>query len=208
MSTSVVLADDHRVVREALAHFLAAKDIVVLGEASDGLEAVRLCKKLNPDVALLDLRMPLLNGLDAAREILHPPGRTAVIILTAHDDDRFVFQALKAGASGYVVKTKAADHLVRAIHDVAGGGMHFGVRNSRHAVERLSAGVARPPLTGRERQVLQLVAEGKTTKEIADILNISVKTADSHRTHVMKKLNIHDTAGIVRYAIREGIVSP
>lgn len=180
----------------------------MVGEASDGREAVKLCAKFRPDVALLDVTMPLLNGIDAAREISKANPATRLILLTMHTEDHLVLESLRAGVRGYVLKTRAADELIQAIRAVCKGEMYLTQSISRTIVQAFLAKDTLPdsPLTDRERQVLQLVAEGKTTKEIASLLGISVKTAESHRSNIMEKLNIHDTAGLVRYAIRSGLI--
>jgi two-component system, NarL family, response regulator NreC len=178
-----------------------------VGEASDGLEALQLAKSLHPDLCLLDLSMPNLNGIDCAREILKGVPRTRVIILTMHSDDHYVLAALRSGASGYVVKSRAAADLLQAIGEVQHGHFYLSHGLSRAMVTAYLANSELPadPLTTRERQVLQLIAEGKTTKEAAGILEISVKTAESHRSRIMQKLQVHETAGLVRHAIRIGL---
>jgi DNA-binding NarL/FixJ family response regulator len=154
--------------------------------------------------------MPFLNGLDATRQILQGSHRTRTILLTVHTEDQYVLEALRAGVRGYVVKTQAAADLVRAIHDVSQGMVYLSPGISETVVQAYLANTElRPdPLTSREREVLQLVAEGKTTKEIAQHLGVSVKTAESHRSRIMDKLEIHETAGLVRYAIRRGLIQP
>ena len=166
--------------------------------------------EVRPDVAILDISMPLLNGLEAAREIQKSGERTRTILLTRHDEDQYVTAALRAGVKGYVLKSQAADGLVAAIHKVSGGGIYLSPGISRAVVEAFLTRSDLPadPLTSRERQVLQLVGEGKSTKDVASILGISVKTAESHRSRLMRKLDIHETASLVRYAIRRGLVQP
>lgn len=210
MPIRVLLADDHLIVRQGLRDLLDREGFKVVGEAGDGREAVRLAREHRPDVAVLDLSMPLLNGLDAAREILHASPRTAPILLTMHTEDTYVVDALSAGVRGYVLKTQAAADLVQAIRDVSRGNVYLSAQLAgvlAHAVTHKAA-ASPDPLTPREREVLQLVAEGKTTKEIASLLGVSVKTAESHRARIMDKLNIHETAGLVRYAIRRGLIQP
>lgn len=206
----VLLADDHQVVRRGLHELLTKEGYQVVAEAADGREAVRLAQQLCPDVAVVDLSMPLLNGVDAAREMRRSSPRTAVILLTMHTEDAYVFSALRAGIRGYVLKSQAAADLLQAIQEVTRGSLYLSPSVSGVVVQTLSnrAPVTRDPLTGREREVLQLVAEGKTTKEIARLLGVSVKTAESHRTRIMEKLDIHETAGLVRYAVRQGLVQP
>jgi DNA-binding NarL/FixJ family response regulator len=210
MPLRVLLADDHQIVRDGLKALLAREGVDVIGEAGDGQEAVRLASVLAPDVVVMDLAMPLLNGLDAAREILRAAPRMGVVLLTMHAEDHQVITALRAGVRGYVIKTQAADELVRAIRDVAAGRVHLGSGASAVLVEAYLDGTDPPsdPLTPRDRQVLQLVAEGRTTKEISTQLGISAKTAETYRANIMEKLDIHDTAGLVRYAIRRGMIQP
>src|SRR5574337_791735 len=169
MLITVLLADDHPIVREGFKALLEREGVQVVGEASDGREAVRLARTLHPDVAVLDLSMPLLNGLQAAQAILHASPRTRTILLTMYSEDHYVLEAMRAGIRGYVVKRQAVMALVQAV---------------------------------------QVVAEGKTTKEIARLLGISTKTAETPRDHIMKKLDIHETASLVRYAIRRGVIQP
>jgi two-component system, NarL family, response regulator NreC len=195
-------------VREGLRALLEQAGHSVVAEAADGREACRLAKKLQPDIALLDLSMPLLNGLDAAREIQRASPRTRAIVLTMYTERPFVLQAMQAGARGYVLKSQAAEDLIRAIQDVLRGAAYLSPGVAALLVDaylqRNDDG--EEPLTMRERQVLQLVGEGKTTKAIAGVLGISFKTAESHRSRIMKKLDIHETAGLVRYAIRRGLL--
>ena len=210
MPLRIILADDHLIVRQGLRSVLEQEAYTVLGEAGDGREALRLAQELRPDVAVLDLAMPLLNGLDAAREISRVSPQTKTILLTMHTEDPYVMEALRAGVKGYVLKTQAAQDLVQAIREVSRGAMYLSPGISRTVVEAYLAKSELPPdpLTSREREVLQLIAEGKTTKEVAVILGVSVKTAESHRTRIMGKLEIHETASLVRYAIRRGLVQP
>jgi DNA-binding NarL/FixJ family response regulator len=210
MAIQVLLADDHQIVRQGLKGLLEREGFKVVGEATDGREAVRLAGKSHPDVAVLDLVMPALNGVDAAREMLRSAPRLKAILLTMHTEDPYVLEALRAGVSGYVLKTQAADDLVQAIREVTRGSIYLSPGISRTVVDAYRSKTDLPPdpLSPREREVLQLVAEGKTTKEVAAILGISVKTAESHRTRIMSKLNIHETAGLVRYAIRRGLIEP
>ncbi len=210
MAIRVFLADDHVVVREGLRALLERERFEVVGEASNGRDAVPMIERLHPDVAVLDVSMPLLNGIDAAREILRNSSRTKVLLLTMFAEERYVLASLRAGISGYVLKTKASQELVQAIHDVCKGDTYLSPGVSRTVVDAYLANSTAPedPLTLREREVLQLVAEGKTSKEIAALLGISTKTTESHRTNIMDKLNIRDTAGLVRYAIRQGLIAP
>jgi DNA-binding NarL/FixJ family response regulator len=210
MRIRVVVAEDHVMVRQGLRALLERASIEVVGEAGDGREAVRLVEKLRPEVAVLDIALPLLNGIDAARAILKSEAGTKVVALTMHSERHYLVEAVRAGVTGYVLKSKAAEDLVQAIQEVARGAIYFGPEFSRDALRDFLARPDQPenPLTAREREVLQLVAEGKTNKEVASQLGISVKTAEAHRAHIMGKLNIHETAGLVRFAIREGIIRP
>jgi DNA-binding NarL/FixJ family response regulator len=204
----ILLADDHVVVRQGLKALLEREGFTIVADVGDGHAAVRAARERCPDVAVLDFSMPLLNGRDAAREILQVCPRARAILLTVHTDDRYVLEALRGGVKGYVVKTQAAEDLVRAIQEVQRGTIYLSPGISRAVVEAYLAKSELPcdPLTSRERQVLQLVAEGKSTKEVAQLLGISFKTAESHRTRIMKKTNIHETASLVRYAVRLGLI--
>ncbi|HKA90005.1 MAG TPA: response regulator transcription factor [Haliangiales bacterium] len=208
MSVRLLLADDHTLVRQGLRALLEREQFEVLAEAADGFEAVQAAEKLNPDVAILDLGMPGLNGIDASREIRRASPRSRVVLLTMHPDEHYVLAALRSGVRGYVLKTRAAADLVQAIREVCAGHMYLSPGIAHAVVEAFLSKNDTPedPLTRRERQVLQLVAEGKTTKETAVILGISAKTVESHRTRLMQKLDIHETAGLVRYAIRSGVI--
>jgi len=210
MPRRVLLADDHDVVRQGFRALLEREGVDVVGEAADGREAVRLAEALEPDVAVLDLSMPGLNGLDAARTMLRSRPKLGVVMLTMHADEQHVVAALRAGARGYVLKTQAADALTQAIRQVAEGFTYLTPSVTQVVVDAYLAGREAPPnpLTPRECEVLQLVAEGRTTKEIAGLLDLTVKTAESYRARIMEKLAIHDTAGLVRYAIRHGIIQP
>lgn len=208
MALKILLADDHAVVREGLRVLLEREGFLFSGEASDGREAIVLCERNKPDIAVLDLAMPLLNGIDAAREIIKTNSKIKVILLTMHTEDHLVLESLRAGVTGYVLKTRASSELVQAIRAVNKGEMFLTQSISRTIVQAFLNKNEAPDrfLSDRERQVLQLVAEGKTTKELASILGISAKTAESHRSNIMDKLDIHDVAGLVRYAIRTGII--
>ncbi len=210
MPIRVVLADDHVVVRQGIKTFLEREGFQVAGEASDGQEAVRLVPNLRPDVAILDIGMPVLNGLDAARELRKACPKARTILLTCHDEDQYVTEALRAGIKGYVLKNQAASDLVHAIHEVCRGGIYLSPGVSRALVDGYlaKAELSTDPLSSRERQVLQLISEGKSTKDVATLLGISVKTAESHRARLMRKLDIHETASLVRYAIRRGLIEP
>ena len=217
MTLRVILADDQEIVRRGIKLLLEREmpDMEIVAEASDGQEAVRLARELKPDVAVLDLAMPVLNGLDAAREIRRHVPLTKTILLTGYAEDRRVMEALRAGINGYVVKTQTPRELAQAIQEVVrGDAVYVSPVVSRAVVDAFFAAQSpaghqpRERLTPRERQVLQLIAEGKTTKEIATILGVSVKTSESHRARVMHKLGIRTPAGLVRYASREGLVNP
>jgi len=201
------VAEDHKLVGQGIVALLRADGIDVVGEASDGREAVRLAEELNPDVTILDVSMPLLNGIDATRAILAVRPEARTIAVTVHADEEYVLDAFRAGVRGYVLKKQAAADLLKAVRDVHAGHVYISSGISRTLVDALRAGTegATNPLTLREREVLQLVAEGKTSKEIAALLVISVKTAETHRANIMSKLDIHDTPSLVRYAIRHGL---
>jgi len=207
MPVRLVLADDHVVVRQALSLLLTSAGFQVVGEASDGREAVVLVRERAPDVAVLDVVMPLLNGLDAAREIQHAAPRTSVILLTSRHDEQLMLEAVQAGIRGCVPKTHDAKDLIRAVRDVAAGGVYLSAALSRCVVEAYRTRTAQPPdpLSPREHEVLQLIAEGRRTRDIARVLGVSVKTAESHRTSIMRKLGIDQTAGLVRYALQHGL---
>lgn len=207
----MLLADDHAMLRDGLKAILKENGFAVIGEASDGHEAIRLAEQLVPDIAVVDISMPLLNGIDAAREILRNSSTTKIVLLTMHMEDRYVLASLRAGFSAFVLKSKAASTMVEALDAVWKGEFYVSPGVSRVLVdEYLAKDGAAPadPLSIREREVLQLIAEGKNVKEIGSILGISVKTAESHRANIMHKLNIREVAGLVRYAIRQGLIRP
>jgi two-component system, NarL family, response regulator NreC len=207
MPVRVVLADDHVIVRQGLKLILGGAGFEVVGEASDGHEAVRLARETQPDIAVLDVVMPLMNGMEAAREIQQACPRTKAILLTSRHEEQLILEALQAGIRGCVLKTYQAQDLIRAIRDVSAGGVYLSPTLSRCVVDAYRSRTSLPPdpLSPRERQVLQLIAEGKRTREVADLLGVSVKTAESHRTNIMRKLGISQTAGLVRYALQQGI---
>jgi DNA-binding NarL/FixJ family response regulator len=208
MSIRIVLADDHAMIRQGLKAILEAEGFQVPGEASNGIQAVELTQKLRPDIVVLDISMPLLNGIDASRQILEARPQTKIILLTAHTQEQYVLQGLRHGVTGYLLKENAADELVNAVRTVAGGAIYITAGVSRAVVQAFSADPSREVLSPRERQVLQLIAEGKSMKEIGALLGISSRTADSHRTKIMEKLALHDTASLVRYAMSIGLVPP
>ena len=208
MSLRVLIAEDHQLVSDGLVALLKAAGHEIVGRATDGQTAVRLAETLHPDVAILDASMPLLNGIDASRAIQRVRPDTKAIIVTVHDEDEYVLNAFRAGVRGYVLKKQAASDLLQAIKEVQAGSVYVSPGMSRALVDavRTNTEMRSDLLTGREREVLQLVAEGKTSKEIAAVLDVSVKTAETHRANIMNKLDIHETAGLVRYAIRHGMV--
>ncbi|MEI7954625.1 MAG: response regulator transcription factor [Verrucomicrobiota bacterium] len=210
-----MLAEDHLIVRDGLLALLKLEaGIRVVGEAENGRQAVALAASLSPDVVVMDIAMPLLNGLEATRQILHASPSTRVLILSAHGDDAYVEQAMALGAAGYLVKQTASNVLAAAISEVCKGHPFFSpsVSKRRFHHQRKAKAMGEKPrkdaahLTSREVEVLQLVAEGKANKETADELNISIKTVEKHRQKLMEKLNIHDTASLTRYAISAGII--
>jgi DNA-binding NarL/FixJ family response regulator len=212
---TVLLAEDHTVVREGLRALLEAEgDIEVVGEAETGRQAIQLARKLRPAVVLMDIAMPLLNGLEATRRILKAVPATKVLILSAHSDDEYIRQAITLGAAGYLIKQTSADLLSRAIRAVHKGSTFFspaiaGRLHSLHLDAPDGCAVlrkAKAVLSSREMEVLQLVAEGKANKQVAAELGISIKTVEKHRQHLMSKLDLHDTAGLTRYAIAAGII--
>jgi DNA-binding NarL/FixJ family response regulator len=209
MATTILIADDHEIVRAGLRLLLESQGFEIVAEATDGRDAVEQALRFDPDVAVLDLFMPTLNGIDAAKQLAHRAPHTRTLLLTASNDDEHVIEALEAGVTGYVEKTRAATELAEAIREVARGGVFFAKASSRELAEACLARQLKRTngnLTSRERQVLQLVAEGNTTKDIAGKLGISFKTAESHRGRIMKKLDLHETASLVRYAIRHGLI--
>ncbi len=208
MPIRILLADDHQIVRQGIRALLEEERFEVVAEAANGHEALQLVATSQPDVAILDLGMPGLNGVDTAREIRRISRNIRTLLVTVHDEEPYVLAALRAGVTGYVLKTQAATDLVQAVHEVVYGKIYLSPGISRSVLELYKNREELPPdpLSPRERQILQLVAEGKSTKEAASILGVSEKTAESHRTHLMSKLDIHQTAGLVRYAIKHGIV--
>ncbi len=208
MSPRILLADDHALVRNGIRYILLQEGFTVVGEASNGRDAVQMTKDLTPDVAILDLSMPLLNGIDAAREIREVAPGTKTLLLTMYTDEPYVLRALRAGVNGYIVKTQAAADLLESIRSIIHGGLYLSPLISESVVKAALCQKVQEwdPLTPRECEVLQLIAEGKSNKQISVDLGVSIKTIDSHRRNLMLKLDIHDTAGLVRYAIRTGLI--
>lgn len=213
MVTKVILADDHAVMRDGLRSILnAQKDIAVVGDAGDGHKAVALARDLKPDIAIVDIAMPGLNGIDAARQIREVSPNTKVVILSMHATAEYIFRAFEAGAMGYVLKESAGFEVVDAIRCVCEGKRYLSLRVSSTVLDdylrrRASADGHGPldSLSPREREVLQLVVEGKTSKEIARVVHISQKTVDTYRHRVMQKLGVRGVAGLMRFALEHGI---
>ena len=212
---TVLLADDHTIVREGFRKMLELEgDFDVVGEAQDGREAVAMVKKLRPAVVLMDIAMPMMNGLEATRQVLKDVPTTKVLMLSAHSDDAYVTTATESGAVGFLLKQTSAHDVCRAIREVFKGNKFFSPAVSKRrerlrsqALDRTGAlGKKAAALTSREMEVLQLIAEGKANKETASELGIGIKTVEKHREHLMQKLDIHDTAGLTRYAISAGII--
>ncbi|HEV8702670.1 MAG TPA: response regulator transcription factor [Candidatus Polarisedimenticolia bacterium] len=210
MSIRVMVADDHPVVRQGLKFMLAREGFAVVAEAADGREALRQSEGTHPEVVVLDLAMPGLNGIDTAREIMRISPGTKTIILTQHAEEPYILEALRAGVHGYVLKSQAVSDMIQAIRDVHRGRLYLSpaISNVVVGAYRERGELPRDPLTPREREVLQLIAEGKSTKQVAEVLGITVKTAESHRSRIMSKLEIHEKAGLVRYAIKRGLIQP
>lgn len=210
----MLLADDHSIVRRGLRSLLEDAQVEVVGEAADGLEAVRLCESLSPDVVILDIAMPKLNGIEVAaraEKLAQPPG---VIILSMHADESYIIRALAVGARGYLLKSATDEDLVPAVRAVAAGKPYFSSAVAAVLVEdyvrRLRTRGLTDSfdlLTDRERQVLQLLAEGRSNKEVAVLLDLGLSTIETHRANLMQKLNLHNTAEIVLYAVRKGIIA-
>ena len=214
MSTKIILADDHQIVRDGLRALLEKQPgFEVVGEAKDGRTAVRLAKELSPDLVIMDLSMPQLNGIEASRKIIHDSPKVKIIVLSMHSDRRFVAEVLKAGASGYLLKDSAFEELITAIRKVMSHQTYLSSqvldvvlkeylrRQNKENASQFSV------LTDREREVLQLISEGKISKEIAALLGVSVKTIETYRQRIMDKLEIRNIADLVKYAVREGLTS-
>ncbi len=215
MSIRILLADDHRIVRDGLKTLLEKQsDMEVVAEAEDGRTTVNLAKKLLPDIVIMDITMPDLNGIDATRKIVTELPNSKVIALSMHSDRRFVSGSLEAGASGYLMKDCAFEELVSAIRSVMSSNRTYlspkvadiVVKNYVNKFSKTRT-PSPPTLTNREREMLQLLAEGKTTKEIASGLHVSIKTVETHRRNIMSKLNSHSVADLIKYALREGLIS-
>jgi DNA-binding NarL/FixJ family response regulator len=211
----VLLADDHEIVRKGLRSMLEAqRDCEVVGEAGDGRQAVAMTKELKPDVVILDISMPLLNGMEATRQILKDRPQTKVLVLTMHESDPLIREVLDAGARGYILKTDAGRDLVTAVESLRRNKTFFTSRVSQMILDGFLKGDTRPQeaeqrgirLTPRQREIVQLLAEGKSSKEVAVELNLSVKTAETHRANIMRKLDCHSVSEVVRYAIRNQII--
>lgn len=211
---TVLLAEDHTIVRKGLRSLLSqAQGIKVIGEAENGREAVKQVEKHHPDVVVMDISMPLLNGLEATRQIKKRFPKTRILILTVHDNEEYIFEIIKAGASGYIVKKAALEELLMAVQAVSKGETFFSPKVSTKIVEKLLQKTesleqeqTHSSLTDREREVLQLIAEGHTNREIAEILFISVKTVEAHRSHIMEKLDLHKAADLTKYAIEKRMI--
>jgi len=210
---NVLLVEDHTIVRQGLKRLLEERGITVVGEAGDGYQAVRVAKEKHPDIVIMDISLPKLGGIDATRRIKKELPGTKVLMLTIHSEENYIFKSLDAGASGYLLKDTVADELVNAIEVVERGEIFVSSSIPPRVVDEYREMVRKgkkidefSKLTNREREVLKLISEGYTSKQIAEMLFISVKTVDNHRANIMNKLDIHDTAGLVRYAIRIGLV--
>jgi DNA-binding NarL/FixJ family response regulator len=214
MSIRIILADDHKIVRDGLRSLIEKEDgMEVVAEADNGRTALRLAVKLSPDLVIMDIAMPGLNGVEATRQIIASAPQCKVIALSMHADMRYVMEMLKAGASGYVLKDSAFEELARAIRTVLNNKTYLSPAVSEKVVGdyvkllHKGDGSAFSSLSAREREVLQLLAEGNSTAQIADRMHLSVKTIETHRQHIMEKLNIHNVAELTKYAIREGLTS-
>jgi two-component system response regulator NreC len=211
----IVLADDHTVMRNGLRLLLERQpNLKVVGEAADGRQAVALSESANPDVVIMDIGMPNLNGIEAARQIVSHNPRTAIAILSMHSDESYVIRALKAGARAYLLKDSAEADLLAAVRALSEGKSFFSPAISRILVEdymrqleRHGAEDTYELLTNREREILQLLAEGRTNKEVAAMLNLSLYTVETHRTHILQKLNLHNVPELILYAVRKGIIA-
>lgn len=204
----ILLADDHTIVRQGLKLILSSQpDFQVIGEAANGREVVELAEKLHPDIVLLDVAMPELNGIEATRRMMEANGRLRILVLSMHKESVYVREILKAGARGYLLKDVIDTELLNAVRSVAGGDGYISPAVSGALLSDYRQNATDPAdlLTNREREVLQLIAEGRTNKEVATKLNLSVYTVDSHRGKIMEKLNLHSTGELVRFAIKHGL---
>jgi two-component system response regulator NreC len=211
----VLLADDHQLMRSGVRLMLEREaDLTVVGEASDGREAVALAKSLKPEVVVMDIGMPNLNGIEAAHQMTQENPNLAIVIVSMHSDESYVLRALKAGARAYLLKDSAEADLIKAVHVVAGGKSFFSPAVSKmllddyvRKLKRSGTEDAYDLLTPREREILQLIAEGKSNKDIANLLNLSVYTVESHRSNLMEKLNLRGLPELILYAVRKGIIA-
>ena len=208
----VALVDDHQLVRDGLKSILLSiGDVEVVGEAGDGHEAIKLCGNLDIDVVIMDIAMSGLNGLDATKRITEKHPETKVLILSMYDSEEYIARSMQHGARGYLLKNAQPQEFEDAIRKVASGSVYLSPEISeqmrRHLLSQSSKGDPLETLSTRQREILQAIAEGKSTKDIAELLSISPKTVETHRGHLMQKLDIHDIAGLVRYAIRHGLVA-
>jgi DNA-binding NarL/FixJ family response regulator len=215
MPIRILLADDHTVMRSGLRLLLERQpNLQVVAEAADGRQAVDLALSEKPDVVVMDIAMPHLNGVEAARQIVNRAPQTAVVILSMHSDESYVIRSLKAGARAYLLKDSAESDLILAIHAITEGKSFFSPLVRRilkedymHQLAEMGAEDTYELLTNREREVLQLVAEGKSNKDVANLLNLSLYTVETHRTHILQKLNLHSVPELILYAVRKGIIS-
>ncbi len=213
--TRILLADDHKLMRSGLKALIEQQpDLTVVGEADDGRQALALAATLKPDLLVMDIGMPNLNGIEAAHQITQANPATAIVILSMHSDESYVLRALKAGAKGYLLKDSAESDLIRAVHAVAGGKSFFSPAVSKvllddyvRKLQRSGTEDAYDLLTPREREILQLIAEGKSNKDVANLLNLSVYTVETHRSNIMEKLNLRGVPELILYAVRKGIIS-
>ncbi len=215
MPIRILLADDHTVVRDGLRALLEKQpDMVVVAEAADGRDSVRLAEEMSPDVVIMDIAMPNMNGIEATRRIAASCPKTAVVILSMHQDESYVLRSLKAGAKGYLLKDSLRSDVIDAIRSVAQGRSFLTRKVSRmlqedyvSQLERRGLDDSYDLLTDREREVLQLIAEGRTNKEVAGLLSVSLTTVETHRTHILQKLGLHSIPELILYAVRKGIIS-
>jgi len=209
----IVLADDHQVVRKGLKVLLSAEpDFNVVGEAGDGLETVKLCEQIQPDILVLDLMMPGINGLEVTRQLNKRLPETGIVILSMHSNEAYVLEALRSGAKAYILKESSPEELVHAIHEVYSGRRYLSSPLTERAIEVYTQKTEVKPmdpydqLTNREKEILQLAAQGITNAEIASRLNISPRTVETHRTNLMRKLNLHNQSNLIQFAIQHGII--